>query len=305
MTDRISNVFCIHTINANPIPYAVARLKEETERCGMQFIQVPADTLSVAPGPNGADWLWSNGAPLNLEHAGVIVRDLARKGQYDPALGSAVFTLLIEKNIPTLNGHSWAKTGSLKDKLTQYLVLHRAGLPIIAPTLFFNSATALHAYPDWRWPIIRKPRTGSHGNGVIKIDSIDELAAAGGEHPEHYLWQPCIDADFDLRVFATHTKIIGAIKRQNDTSIVNNVSAGGTATPYTLTKELEEVCMATVQALEADLLGLDIIIDRSNKPYILEIDRSNQFEGFEKATGINLAKIHIDLLSSLYPSKKE
>lgn len=297
MAESFSTVICIHTVNTNPIPYAVARLREETEKAGKRFVAVLADDIVIAPNSAGTDQLWHNGVPLDLSDAAVIIRDLTRQGRYDPGLGVAMFRLFTQQSIPVFNGASWQKTGSLKDKLTQYLFLHNAGLPVIAPTLFFNNTKNLLSYPNWMWPIIRKPRTGSHGDGIIKVDSLDALAAAATDNPEQFIWQPYIDADFDLRIFTTQTEVIGAIKRQNDATVVNNVSAGGTASVFTVTDELQKLCLHAARALNADLLGLDIIIDRSTqKPYILELDRSNQFEGFEKATGINLAKWHLTQL---------
>lgn len=297
MAESFSTVICIHTVNTNPIPYAVARLREEIEKAGKRFVAVLADDIVIAPNEAGIDQLWVNTAPLDVSDAAVIIRDLTRQGRYDPGLGVALFRLFTQQNIPVLNGASWQKTGSLKDKLTQYLLLHDVGLPVVTPTLFFNNKENLLSYPDWSWPIIRKPRTGSHGDGIIKVDSHAALATAATNNPEQFIWQPYIDANFDLRIFTTKTEVIGAIKRQNDKAVVNNVSAGGTASPFTVTDKLQKLCLLAARALDADLLGLDIIIDRtSHKPFILELDRSNQFEGFEKATGVNMARWHLTQL---------
>ena len=47
------------------------------------------------------------------------------------------------------------------------------------------------------------------------------------------------------------------------------------------------------------IAGVDIIETNSNELYILECNRNPQFEGFEKATGSNVAQHIIEYLYSL------
>jgi ribosomal protein S6--L-glutamate ligase len=39
-----------------------------------------------------------------------------------------------------------------------------------------------------------------------------------------------------------------------------------------------------------EFAGVDIMFDSKNRPYILESNRAPQFDGFEHATGVNVAQ---------------
>ena len=45
-----------------------------------------------------------------------------------------------------------------------------------------------------------------------------------------------------------------------------------------------------------DYCGVDIMKDREGNNYILEVNRQCQFQGFEKATGINVAKAVVEMM---------
>jgi glutathione synthase/RimK-type ligase-like ATP-grasp enzyme len=44
-----------------------------------------------------------------------------------------------------------------------------------------------------------------------------------------------------------------------------------------------------------DYGGVDIMKDENDNSYILEVNRQCQFQGFEKATGINVAKSVVEM----------
>jgi glutathione synthase/RimK-type ligase-like ATP-grasp enzyme len=47
-----------------------------------------------------------------------------------------------------------------------------------------------------------------------------------------------------------------------------------------------------------DYGGVDIMKDEGGKNYVLEVNRACQFKGFEKSTGINVAKRVVEMLVS-------
>lgn len=44
-----------------------------------------------------------------------------------------------------------------------------------------------------------------------------------------------------------------------------------------------------------DYCGVDIMKDENDNSYILEVNRQCQFQGFEKSTGINVAKLVVEM----------
>lgn len=293
MTSNMANIKKIVCFTTNPAAYAIRRLGEETTNNHLDYAAISVDDLTLVSDPDGKAILLNQGTALDFENTAVIVRSLGRKDRDAIPLNRTLLNYLFDHNVPILNGKMWS-ISSYADKLEEYHLLRQWGLPVPSPTYFFtNRKTALN-FKDWQFPVVRKPRRGSHGVGVVKINDRSELEANLTDYPERYIWQHCIEADYDLRVFATKDTVIGAISRHNDKAFVNNVSAGGQAKAYDLDANTKNICLACCQKYEADIIGIDIMIDQRNQqPYILEVGQSNQFEGFEQATGVNVAAWHL------------
>jgi gamma-F420-2:alpha-L-glutamate ligase len=67
---------------------------------------------------------------------------------------------------------------------------------------------------------------------------------------------------------------------------------GGSVQPFNISKELEELALKAVKSMGLDIVGIDILFDDDKKfPYkICELNTSPGFEGFEQATGIDIAE---------------
>ncbi len=84
---------------------------------------------------------------------------------------------------------------------------------------------------------------------------------------------------------------------------LTNVVRGGTATKAELTKELRDLSVKAARLFSADYVGVDIMYDKRGNPYILEVNRGAQFEGFEESTGINVARQMIKWLQTKKKSR--
>lgn len=99
----------------------------------------------------------------------------------------------------------------------------------------------------------------------------------------------------DYRVLCLDGKILGVIKREAQEGFKSNVSLGGKATQVELDKKLEEYALKITKEGKLFYAGIDFI-KRGDDYLAIEVNTSAQFEGFEKATGINVAGKIIDAL---------
>lgn len=94
----------------------------------------------------------------------------------------------------------------------------------------------------------------------------------------------------DFRVLCIEDEIIGCIKRSSQSEDFRaNVSLGGQASKFDIPEDLSLICRQIMQRGNLFYAGLDFI--KSDRGWLaIEVNTCAQFEGFEKATGINVAK---------------
>ena len=79
--------------------------------------------------------------------------------------------------------------------------------------------------------------------------------------------------------------------------VVTNFSQGGSVVAGKISEKEESLALAAAKMFSLDYVGVDIMRDGYGNSYILEVNRSCQFEGFEKATGVNVAEKIIKFLT--------
>lgn len=140
---------------------------------------------------------------------------------------------------------------------------------------------------------IMKPIDGRHWKLVFLINNFDDFIK---NHIENNTWlfmyQEFIENEGDLRIIIIGWKCIWAILRKwKDGSFINNVAMWWDAKKFDLTKDLIDIAINAAKTLSIDVAWVDIILDKNTKkPYILEINRSPEFEWFMQATWINIPK---------------
>ena len=94
----------------------------------------------------------------------------------------------------------------------------------------------------------------------------------------------------DIRVLCLSNEIIGAIERKAENGDFKaNISLGGSAKEIPVDKELEALCQKIMREGRLFYAGIDFIKGK-NGYLAIEINTSAQFQGFEKATEINVAE---------------
>lgn len=190
-----------------------------------------------------------------------------------------------------LNKESYLKW-SILDKKIQSVEFKMGGI---------SSITELS--PDTKdYPFVVKSRLGSHGSHVFKIKSdVDLVNVLKSYKKEDLIFQEFQESGFDLRVIVLGGKVLGIMKRTPQKGkFLSNYSQGGSVTKYEGkdTSEIEDLAIKTAKHFMLDYVGVDLMKGNDGGWKVLEVNRACQFEGFEKATGTNVALQVLDYLKN-------
>ena len=205
--------------------------------------------------------------------------------------------------IPVVNTANAIAEARHKFKSLRILAQH--GLPIPS-SLTVGSANYLEetATEIGDYPYIIKPFYGTHGIGVILLDTPTSLTStieAMCDLHRDYIIQGFIAeaAGADIRVLVVGGNVIAAMERfAVPGEFRSNIHQGAHGTQIALTNEYTRIAIDAASALQLDIAGVDIMKTK-NGPVILEVNPSPGFEELESVSGINIAKAMIDFAVQL------
>lgn len=205
--------------------------------------------------------------------------------------------------IPVVNSaHAIADA---RHKFRSLRILAQHGLPV-PPSLTVGSSTYLEEIsPDiGEYPFILKPFYGTHGMGVMLLDTPTSLTStvdALCDMHRDYVIQSFIAeaAGVDIRILVVGGKAIAAMKRRAvNGEFRANIHQGANGEAITLTDEYKRIATAAADALQLNIAGVDLL-QTKNGPVILEVNPSPGFEELQSVSGIDIAKIMIDFAVQL------
>lgn len=189
-----------------------------------------------------------------------------------------------------LNEHTTKKL-AFYDKLFQHFLLSTHDVPVVPSLLYTGKQTPKSVYDKFKKPYIIKSIEGLGGKQVFLITQ----RKAARKLLEKFglgqlLVQKYVPITQDYRVLVLGNKAIGAMKRVAPGSdFRTNISIGGKAEKSSMSKEMQEVAVKATKVFNAEFAGVDIIKHKGIY-YVLEVNIFPGFEGFEQATGINVAR---------------
>lgn len=142
--------------------------------------------------------------------------------------------------------------------------------------------------------IVIKDVSGKRGEGIYRCKRMEfdgfakKLLAKKENSGKKFLAQEFVEIEKEFRVFVIGGMALGAFSKKTE-GWLHNVAKGAEPVKETLTPELAETAVKAAQVLETEIAGVDIGITKRGL-FVLEVNRSPQFRGFEKATGINVAE---------------
>ena len=228
---------------------------------------------------------------------------IPRMGSGTGYFGHSVLRHLERLGVPLLNNS--AAVEITKDKLHASQVFAEYGLPTPKTMLVKDPVNPKLVEREIGFPCVVKIFAGSYGKGVYLCHTRQELQdfvefAHGIKSDEAIIVQEYIDSrpGEDVRVLVVGGKVLGAMKRSSkDGSFKANITRGGVGENYPLNERIESIALETSNALGLDIAGIDLLFDGDDYK-LCEANSAPGFKGFEKYTGIDVARAIIDYARS-------
>lgn len=188
------------------------------------------------------------------------------------------------------------------DKALTQIYLEKENIPTprtyVLPFIFGKDVnnfieTILLGISTFTYPLVVKERMGSFGEQVYLAKNEKELLELlNAKGTCSLLIQEFVGRHQygeDYRVNIINGKVITSVKRINKSDFRSNVNQGGKMVHYVVSSELENLAIKAARAVGADFCGVDIILDKNNKPHVLEINSNARTLAVHQATGIDLS----------------
>lgn len=289
------------TMSQQQSNFEVTRLVEEATKLGIGVNRALYKDLEFKL-ENGKTKVLVKGEEINKDNTFALWFRVAgtKSGKYIEARNLAI--RLLQKDIFCTNSFSylnWARMG----KISQHGVFIENEIPVVPTRIFYTKDQVKESkvWEDFCWPIICKHERGYQGKSVRKFENEKELDKFLNKVDEKnlgmYLWQKCLPTRWDLRIIVLKGKAIGAMKRSaNGEEFRSNFSLGGNVESWNLDEKDRLIAEKVAAVCGLDYCGVDIMKDNEGESYVLEVNRQCQFQGFEKSTGINVAKEVVEML---------
>ncbi len=172
-----------------------------------------------------------------------------------------------------------------------------------APLCYFSDAEIdydflSHVASNLLFPLIAKLCYGSLGNGVFKINNMQELINFEIKYKTYeHIYQEYIECNSsDTRVIVIGNKVICAMKRYNDKDFRSNIEQGGSGIIVKIDDKLRTICEKISLILQLDYCGIDILTDSTGNYYLCEVNSNAFFSEMERVTGLNIAKKYAEYI---------
>ena len=183
------------------------------------------------------------------------------------------------------------------DKFYTTALLQQAGLPVPETVVCERADDAMDAIRrmlSLGGEVIIKPIFGSLGHGMVRVNEPEvarRIVRSLEQTRTVFYVQKAIDhGGRDIRVFVVGGAVIGAIERRApDGEWRTNVAIGGSATPFDLPDEWAQLAVRAAHVVGADYAGVDLLPSRDGRIFVLEVNGIPGWEGFQTATGIDVA----------------
>lgn len=275
--------------------YAPTKFLEEAKKRGHEAQHLHYKDLAIHIGPVEVTVLY-RGRPLEIPDAAILrVSGAGLKGPLFVYQRVALIDYL-PPSVFVTNKTTYVRWPRL-NKLEQHYSLVRAGLPVLT-SYSFSSVESI----DWErigFPVIAKTAFGSSGQGVFKLENKKEVRKVADERGvNNLLFQRFLTTREDYRVIVIGGKALPQAMKKiaQEGDFLTNYARGGRVEGVELTPELKRIAEETAKVFQTDYAGVDVMYDDQGKPFILEINRGAQFQGFEESTGISVASYMLDFL---------
>lgn len=194
------------------------------------------------------------------------------------------------------------------DKMTTYIRLAGNGVPLVKtlPGLLCYSKKSrvkkealLQIEKQLDYPIVVKESFGSLGKGVYLAKNREELFSIMRKLKTlPHLFQEFISssAGVDYRIIVIGKKAVASMKRFSKSDFRSNIALGGSGINETPPNEFIKVAEKCAQVLNLDYCGVDLLIAKDGSPLVCEVNSNAFFDGIERVSNVNVAKLYAEHL---------
>jgi tetrahydromethanopterin:alpha-L-glutamate ligase len=233
----------------------------------------------VAFTPEGLAFPGLSGLP-----GGVFVRAVAAGSFEEVTRRLGVLHALAALGVPV-----WNRAVAIErcvDKSATAFLLARAGLPTPPTWTVEGRAAAAALIAREGGTFVLKPLFGAQGRGLRLITAEADLpppeAVAGVYHLQRFI-PPRGTRYRDVRLLVCRGELVAAMEREAETW-VTNVHQGGKPVAFTPPETFIRLALAATEAVGADYAGVDLILDREERPWILEVNSMPGWRGLQSVT---------------------
>lgn len=181
---------------------------------------------------------------------------------------------------------AWGEMSPMGSKLTSLIKLAVSGLPVI-PSYYCWETNIKGNQPviieKLGFPLVAKELGSQLGKGVYLIKNEEDFAGLpqkyeGRSTNNQYLFQKFIEKVDEYRLLVLGSKVAVAEKKIATTEgeFRNNVALGAREEfldVSELSNEVKEIAVGGAKALGIEIAGVDIAIDKTGQPWLLEVNR--------------------------------
>jgi len=188
------------------------------------------------------------------------------------------------------------------NKLFTHMLLQKNGIPTPFSTVAFSDESALAALESQGYPMVLKPTVGSWGRLIALLKDRDSAEGIMESRERMYpIYQVYYLEEFvqrpprDIRAIMIDDKVVAAIYRYSgDSQWKTNMALGGRAEECKVTKELEDVCVRAKNAVQGQIVGVDLMESKEKGLLVHEVNNTTEYKNTVRVTGVDIPALMID-----------
>ena len=188
------------------------------------------------------------------------------------------------------------------NKLFTHMLLLKKGIPTPFSAVTFSQESALEFLDKNGYPMVIKPTVGSWGRMIAMLKDKEAAEAIIESRESMYpIYQVYYLEEFvnrpprDIRAIVIGDKVVAAIYRYSgDDQWKTNMALGGRAEELKVTKELEDICIKAKEAVQGQIVGVDLMESKENGLVVHEVNNTTEYKNTVRVTGVNIPAMMID-----------
>ena len=188
------------------------------------------------------------------------------------------------------------------NKLFTHMLLQKYGVPTPFSAVAFSEEAALETLDSKGYPMVLKPTVGSWGRMIALLKDRDSAQGIMESRERMYpIYQVYYLEEFvqrpprDIRAIMVGDKVVAAIYRYSgDNQWKTNMALGGKAEECKVTKELEDICIKAKNAVQGQIVGVDLMESKEKGLVVHEINNTTEYKNTVRVTGVDIPALMID-----------